>query len=56
MATEIKIQWEKGELVEIHDHDKCYLAIGYGEDGSTWGGTWYECDGEFIEILDIEKY
>jgi hypothetical protein len=49
------IEWEKGELVEVHDHDKCYKSTGHGEDGSIWGGTWYECDGEFIEILDIEK-
>lgn len=49
------IHWEKGELCENLGHDKMYCASGIGEDGTLYEGTWYECDGQFIEILNIEK-
>lgn len=49
------IYWEKGDLVEAHTHDKYYAASGEDEDGVLYEGTWYECDGEFIEILNVEK-
>ena len=49
------IHWEKGELCENHGHDKMYCASAEDEQGTCYGGTWYECDGIFIQILNIEK-
>jgi hypothetical protein len=49
------INWEKGELAENLGHDKMYCASGEDEQGRLYEGTRYECDGQFIEILNIEK-
>ena len=49
------IHWEKGKLCENHGHDKMYCASGEDEQGRLYEGTWYECDGQFIEILNIEQ-
>ena len=50
-----EIEWEQGQLSERIDHDAEYCTSGESADGRKWGGTWYECDGEFVEILNIEE-
>jgi hypothetical protein len=49
------IQWERGELVEKHDHVREFGCSGESEDGRLWSGTWNETDGEYIEIDNIEE-
>ena len=51
-----EIEWEMGDFIESFDyHDREYAADGESSDGRKWTGTWYECDGEFVEILNIEE-
>lgn len=50
-----EINWERGQFIEKVDHDTEYCAYGESEDERKWSGTWCECDGHFIEILNIEE-
>lgn len=50
-----EIEWERCDLNDDHGHDKEYGAKGESKDGRLWGGTWYECDGQFVEIVNIEE-
>ena len=50
-----EIEWYQGELIERIDHDTIYVAYGESDDGRQWVATWYECDGQFEEIYDIEE-
>lgn len=45
------MEWIKGDLIETHDHEKHYSA----SYGTSMMGIWVEIDGEFSEIIDIER-
>lgn len=51
---ERKIEWERGDLIDNHGHTVCFYAEGTADDGTLWSGTWEECNGEFIEVTEIE--
>ena len=49
-----KIEWEKGDLVERHDHEVHYAASGYDSINELeFEGTWIVIDNHFDEIVDI---
>jgi hypothetical protein len=58
-ATEIlpEIEWDRGDLVEEHDHETHYVALGLNIDDNLqetfWIGTWVEIGAE-VEIINIE--
>ena len=52
--NEVTIEWETGDVIDIHDHETHYAANGIGDDGIEYIGTAIYIDGEFEEITDIE--
>lgn len=55
IKPERKIEWERGDLIENHGHAVYYYAEGTADDGTLWSGTWEECNGEFIQVSEIEE-
>jgi hypothetical protein len=51
----IKIEWERDGIIDTHQHEIHYAAVGTSEDGREWIGTWIEMDGEFESVEEIEE-
>lgn len=50
-----EIYWERGDLIESHDHENHYHASGESDSGEKYSGCWIEIDGEFSEITNINS-
>lgn len=51
-----EIDWDySGVMYYMNDHEVHFAADGESKDGRMWTGTAIEIDGEFVEIVDIEK-
>lgn len=51
----VEVDFEQGDLIEVHDHLKEYGADGVDKNGNNYIGSWIEVDGEFSEIDNIEE-
>lgn len=51
-----EIDWEFLDRVDSagDGHVYMYTARGESEDGRTWGGTGIRCDGEDVDVEDID--
>lgn len=49
------IKWEKGDLIDSHDHQEIFTANGVDENGKRYLAEWIETDGQFDEIDNIEE-